>query len=74
MLRDTSASYTDIKIYNGNEILFHWVLRGFRSDTDLTVQTQFVDEFLRQGGQQGQAPPVDRGGSLRWLESVGHEL
>ena len=46
MLRDTSASYTDIKIYNGNEILFHWVLRGFRSDTDLTVQTQFVDEFF----------------------------
>eukprot|EP00435_Cladocopium_sp_Y103_P069662 s92_g33.t1 len=46
MLRDTSASYTDIKVYNGNEILFHWVLRGFRSDTDLTVQTQFVDEFF----------------------------
>ena len=46
MLRDTSASYTDIKIYNGNEILFHWVLRGFRSDTDLTVQTQFVDEYF----------------------------
>ena len=46
MLRDTSASYTDIKIYNGNEILFHWILRGFRSDTDLSVQQQFVDEFF----------------------------
>ena len=46
MLRDTSASYVDIKVYNGNEILFHWVLRGYRSDTDLTVQTQFVDEFF----------------------------
>ena len=40
MLRDTSASYVDIKVYNGNEILFHWVLRGYRSDTDLTVQTR----------------------------------
>ena len=46
MLRDTSASYTDVKVYNGNEILFHWILRGFRSDTDLTVQQQFVDEFF----------------------------
>ena len=46
MLRDTSASYTDIKIYNGNEILFHWIMRGYRSDTDLTVQQSFVDEFL----------------------------
>jgi hypothetical protein len=46
MLRDTSASYTDVKIYNGNEILFHWILRGYRSDTDLTVQQQFVDEYL----------------------------
>ena len=44
MLRDTSASYVDIKVYNGNEILFH--LRGYRADTDLTVQTQFVDEFF----------------------------
>ena len=46
MLRDTSASCVDIEIYNGNEILFHWVLRGYRSDTDLTAQTQFVDEFF----------------------------
>ena len=46
MLRDTSASYVDVKVYNGNEILFHWILRGFRSDTDLTVQQQFVDEFF----------------------------
>ena len=33
MLRETSASYTDLKIYNGNEILFHWVFRGYRADT-----------------------------------------
>lgn len=46
MIRDTSASYADVKAYNGNEILFHWILRGFRSDTDLTVQQQFVDEYL----------------------------
>ena len=43
MLRDTSASYTD---NNGNEILFHWILRGYRSDTDLKVQQSLVDEFL----------------------------
>ena len=46
MLRDTSASYMDVKIYDGNESLFHWIFRGFRSDTDLTVQQQFVDEFF----------------------------
>lgn len=54
MLRDTSASYTDVKVYNGNEILFHWVLRGFRSDTDLTVQLQFVDELLVREVCKGQ--------------------
>ena len=53
MLRDTSASYTDVKIYNGNEILFHWIFRGFRSDTDLTVQRQFVDEHLVREVNQG---------------------
>ena len=46
MLRDTSASYIDVKIYNGNELLFHWIFRGYRTDTDLTVQQQFVDEVL----------------------------
>ena len=53
MLRDTSAIYTDVKIYNGNEILFHWIFRGFRSDTDLTVQQQFVDEYLIREVKQG---------------------
>ena len=53
MLRDTSASYMDVKIYNGNEILFHWIFRGFRSDTDLTVQQQFVDEFFVREASKG---------------------
>ena len=54
MLRDTSASYVDLKIYNGNEILFHWIFRGFRSDTDLTVQQQFVDEYFVREASKGQ--------------------
>ena len=53
MLRDTSASYTDVKIYNGNEVLFHWIFRGFRADTDLTVQQQFVDEVLVREANRG---------------------
>ena len=53
-LRDTSASYVDLKIYNGNEILFHWIFRGFRSDTDLTVQQQFVDEYFVREASKGQ--------------------
>ena len=36
MLRDTSPSYMDVKVYNGNEILFHWIFRGYRADTDLS--------------------------------------
>ena len=35
VLNDTSPSYTDVKIYNGNEVLFRWIFRGFRADTDL---------------------------------------
>ncbi|CAK9092981.1 Uncharacterized protein SCF082_LOCUS43739 [Durusdinium trenchii] len=53
MLRDTSASYTDVKVYNGNEILFHWIFRGYRADTDLTVQQQFVDEVLLRQCNRG---------------------
>eukprot|EP00913_Durusdinium_trenchii_P031329 g29336.t1 len=53
LLRDTSASYTDVKVYNGNEILFHWIFRGYRADTDLTVQQQFVDEVLVREANRG---------------------
>ena len=53
LLRDTSASYTDVKVYNVNEILFHWVFRGYRADTDLTVQQQFVDEVLVREANKG---------------------
>ena len=38
---DTSATYVDLKVFNGNEVLFHWVLRGYRSDSDLSEQQQF---------------------------------
>ena len=53
VLNDTSPSYTDVKIYNGNEILFHWIFRGFRADTDLSVQQQFADEFFIKGVCRG---------------------
>ena len=43
---DTSATYVDVKVFNGNEVLFHWVFRGYRSDADLSVQQQFCDEVL----------------------------
>ena len=52
MPRDTSPSYVDVKIYNGSEILFHWIFRGYRADTDLSVQQQFADEsFLRNANR-----------------------
>ena len=48
VLRDTSPSYTDIKVHNSNEILFHWILQGYRANSDLSVQQQFADElFIR---------------------------
>ena len=53
VLNDTSPSYTDVKIYNGNEILFHWIFGGFRADTDLSVQQQFADEFFIKGVCRG---------------------
>eukprot|EP00439_Symbiodinium_sp_Y106_P045625 s3342_g5.t2 len=55
VLRDTSPSYTDVKVYNGNEILFHWIFRGYRADTDLSVQQQFADEFFIRGVRQSRA-------------------
>ena len=35
-MRDTSASYIDLKVYNGNELLFHWIFRGYRGLTQIS--------------------------------------
>ncbi|CAE7949043.1 unnamed protein product [Symbiodinium sp. KB8] len=40
----TSATYVDVKVFNGIEVLFHWVFRVYRSDSDRSVQQQFCDE------------------------------
>ena len=50
---DTSATYVDVKVFNGNEVLFHWVFRGYRSDADLSVQQQFCDEVLIRTAHKG---------------------
>ena len=50
---DTSATYVDVKVFNGNEVLFHWVFRGYRSDADLSVQQQFCDEVLIRTAWKG---------------------
>ena len=50
---DTSATYVDVKVFNGNEVLFHWVFRGYRSDADLSVQQQFCDEVLIRSANEG---------------------
>ena len=69
VLRDSSPSYTDVKIYIGNEILFHWIFRGFRADTDLSVQQQFADEFFIRDVCKGRVrslwswPPFQAGAS-----------
>ena len=46
MFDTNSGTYVDVKVFNGDEVLFHWVLRGYRSDSDLWVQQQFCDEVL----------------------------
>ena len=43
----------DVKVFNGNEVLFHWVFRGYRSDADLSVQQQFCDEVLIRSANEG---------------------
>jgi hypothetical protein len=56
-MRDTSASHVDVKFYNGNELLGRWIFRGYRSDTDLTVQQAMVDEVLIRAAHQGRFRP-----------------
>ena len=43
----------DVKVFNGNAVLFHWVFRGYRSDADLSVQQQFCDEILIRTARDG---------------------
>ena len=40
-------------LYNGIEILFHWIFRGYRADTDLSVQQQFADESYVRSASRG---------------------
>ena len=40
-------------LYNGIEILFHWIFRGYRADTDLSVQQQFADESYLRSASRG---------------------
>ncbi|OLP96533.1 hypothetical protein AK812_SmicGene21217 [Symbiodinium microadriaticum] len=53
VLNDTSPSYTDVKIYNGNEVLFRWIFRGFRADTDLYVFSFECDGRTYSVGRNG---------------------
>ena len=49
-MRDTSASYIDLKVYTMATSSCS-IFRGYRTDTDLTVQQQFVDEVLIRSGR-----------------------
>ena len=62
MLRDTSPSYADVKVYNGNEILFRSIFRGYRSDKDSTVQQKFADELFVLEANQGSCIPSMKAG------------
>ena len=63
---DASATYVDVKVFNGNEVLFHWVFRGHRSDSDLSVQQQFCDEVLIRTANEGWFRPSI---GVRWMET-----
>ena len=67
---DTSATYVDVKVFNGNEVLFHWVFRGYRSDSDLSVQQQFCDEVLIRTANEGWFPPLHRHLNVRGMEGL----
>ena len=57
LMRDTSATYVDLKFFNGNEVLFHWVFRGYCSDSGMSVQHQFCDEALIRDARTGRFRP-----------------
>ncbi|OLP80458.1 hypothetical protein AK812_SmicGene39118 [Symbiodinium microadriaticum] len=50
---DASAAYVDVKVFNCNEVLFHWVFKRYRSDPDLSVQQQSCDEVLIRTASEG---------------------
>ena len=70
MVRDTSASYTDIEVYNGNEILFQRVSIGYRPHRPATVRGRVLGE----GGQQRPAAAVSGRGGVHGMEGLRHEL
>ena len=67
---DTSATYVDVKVFKGNEVLFHWVFQGYRSDSDLSVQQQFCDEVLIRTANEGWFRPLIVISVLRGMEGL----
>ena len=57
LMKAGAATYVDVKFFNGNEVLFHWIFRGYRSDSDLTVQQQFCDDALIKDARIGRFRP-----------------
>ena len=80
---DTSPSYIDVKVYNGNEILRRWIFRGCQADTDHSVQQQCADELFLRSANRGRPRlsvavaafsawkvsvlSVERGGRTYWV-------
>lgn len=56
-MRGTSATRVDAKVFNGNEVLFHWAFPGYR--------------LLRTAYDGWNRRTVHRDRSFRWLEGLG---
>ena len=69
-MRDTSATYVDLKFFYGNEVLFHWVFRGYCSDSDMSVQQQFCDEGSDQRRSHWQVPTFGHCGGVHRVEGL----
>ena len=70
-MRDTSASYVDVKLYNGNEVLLHWVFRGYGPTSICWHRSSFCNEALIRDARVGTfRPSVVISVFISWKVSV----
>ena len=74
-MRDDSSTWADVKIKIEGQLLLHLELRGYRSNSDMTVQLNYINDGLIPSLRAGRALRACCGGDdLHWLEGDRREF
>ena len=74
LMRDDSSTWVDVKVKIEGQLLLHLELRGYRSNQDMTVQLNYINDGLIISLRDELFVPVVGGDDLHWLARDRSEL